>query len=97
VLACETGVLLVLTDRGAVRATYGARLLGLLARDRAASPQPGEWVVLRRWCDGPVTVEETLAVRSRRWPTWCTSGPAAPEGRCRSRRTPRAMLRAWET
>lgn len=63
VLACETGVLLVLTDRGAVRATYGARLLGLLARDRTASPEPGEWVALRRWCDGPVTVEEMLARR----------------------------------
>ena len=62
-LACETGVLLVLTDRGALRATYGAPLLGLLARDRTATPEPGEWVLLRRWCDGPVTVEEMFARR----------------------------------
>ena len=57
VLGHETGVLLVLTDRGEVRATYGARMLGALARDRACAPEPGEWVTLRRWPDGPVTVE----------------------------------------
>ena len=60
VLAREIGVLVVLTDHGPVRATYGARLLGLVARDRTHVPEPGEWVALRRWCDGPVTVEELL-------------------------------------
>ena len=59
-LAREVGVLVVLTDRGPVRATYGAALLRAVARDRAGLPEPGEWVELRRWCDGPVTVEAVL-------------------------------------
>ncbi len=59
VLAAETGLLLVLTDEGQVRATYGARVLGQIARDRSRVPTPGEWVTLRRWSDGPVTVEAT--------------------------------------
>ena len=60
-LAREVGVLVVLTDVGRVRASYGARVLGELARDRSRVPEPGEWVVLRRWCDGPVTVERILS------------------------------------
>ena len=60
-LAREVGVLVVLTDVGRVRASYGARVLGELARDRSRVPEPGEWVVLRRWCDGPVTVEHILS------------------------------------
>lgn len=61
VLAREIGVLVVLTDEGPVRASYGARMLGAIARDRSRVPEAGEWVSLRRWCDGPVTVESTLA------------------------------------
>jgi ribosome biogenesis GTPase len=60
VLARETGVLVVLTDHGPVRASYGARMLAAIARDRSRLPDPGEWVALRRWCDGPVTVEDVL-------------------------------------
>jgi len=60
VLAQEIGVLLVLTDDGPVRASYGARMLGAIARDRSRSPEAGEWVTVRRWCDGPVTVEDVL-------------------------------------
>ena len=60
-LGSEIGVLLVLTDRGPVRASYGARMLGALARDRSRVPEAGEWVALRRWCDGPVTVESILS------------------------------------
>ncbi len=59
VLAREIGVLVVLTDDGEVRASYGARMLGAIARDRSRVPTPGEWVSLRRWSDGPVTVEDT--------------------------------------
>jgi len=61
VLAREIGVLVVLTDVGPVRASYGARMLGQIARDRSRVPEPGEWVALRRWYDGPVTVERTLS------------------------------------
>jgi hypothetical protein len=60
VLAREIGVLVVLTDDGPVRASYGARMLGAIARDRSRVPEAGEWVAVRRWCDGPVTVENTL-------------------------------------
>ena len=60
VLAGETGVLVVLTDDGPVRASYGARMLGAIARDRSRLPEAGEWVTLRRWCDGPCTVEGVL-------------------------------------
>jgi hypothetical protein len=60
VLAREIGVLVVLTDDGPVRASYGARMLGAIARDRSRSPEAGEWVTVRRWCDGPVTVEDVL-------------------------------------
>ena len=60
VLGHTLGVLVVLTDCGQVRASYGARMLGALARDRSAAPEPGEWVVLRRWPDGPVTVEDIV-------------------------------------
>ena len=60
VLAREIGVLLVLTDDGALRASYGARMLCAIARDRSRLPEPGEWVTVRRWSDGPVTVEEVL-------------------------------------
>jgi hypothetical protein len=60
VLGSEIGVLVVLTDHGPVRASYGARMLGAIARDRSRVPEAGEWVALRRWCDGPVTVENIL-------------------------------------
>ena len=59
-VAREIGVLVVLTDDGPVRASYGARMLGAIARDRSRCPEAGEWVTLRRWCDGPVTVEDVL-------------------------------------
>lgn len=63
VVSCDTGVVVVLTDDGPVRATYGAGLLGRIARDRTCLPGPGEWVTLRRWADGPLTVEHCLARR----------------------------------
>jgi ribosome biogenesis GTPase len=63
VLTRDIGVLVVLTDVGPVRASYSARMLGQIARDRSGVPEPGEWVVLRRWYDGPVTVEATLTRR----------------------------------
>jgi ribosome biogenesis GTPase len=66
VLAREIGTLVVLTDVGPVRASYGAHMLGKIARDRSRLPEPGEWVVLRRWYDGPVTVEAALTRRPSR-------------------------------
>jgi hypothetical protein len=51
---------LVLTLAGAARATYCAQLLLAAARAHSAGrvwPRPGDRVALRRWPDGPITVE----------------------------------------
>jgi hypothetical protein len=51
---------LVLMACGAARATYCAALLLAAARARAGGrvwPRPGDRVALRRWPDGPITVE----------------------------------------
>lgn len=61
VVGGEPGVALVLTDHGEVRASYGGRMLGRIARDRAEAPAPGDWVALRYWPDDRVTIEA-------RWP-----------------------------
>jgi hypothetical protein len=64
VLACEDGVLRVLTDAGPLRVSYGARMLARIARSRDNAPVPGEWVSLVRWADGAVTVQECLGRRT---------------------------------
>lgn len=60
VCGVETGVLHVLTDRGEVRASFDGRMLAAIARDRSCLPGPGDWVRLRRWHDGRVTVDGPL-------------------------------------
>ena len=60
VCGVETGVLRVLTDRGEVRASFDGRMLSAIARDRTCLPGPGDWVRLRRWQDGRVTVDGPL-------------------------------------
>ena len=50
---------LVLTDSGEVRASYGGCMLGRIARDRGCVPGPGDWVVLRRWTDDRITIEDS--------------------------------------
>lgn len=78
VLARATGVLVVLTDHGPVRASYGAAMLGAIARNRATLPAPGEWVTLRWWPDGPVTVEGLLSTRDRGAPRLAAVLPLRP-------------------
>jgi len=34
-------------------------MLARIACDRRCLPQPGHWVVLRRWCDDRITIEDT--------------------------------------
>ncbi len=82
VLTRDLGVLVVLTDVGPVRASYGPRMLGQIARDRSRVPEPGEWVVLRWWYDGPVTVESMLTPRVSR------IAPVLPLRRPRTRSRP---------
>ena len=60
VLAVEPGALVVLADEGPLRTTYGGPALARLARGRERLPEAGEWVLVRRWTDGPVTFEARL-------------------------------------
>ncbi|MGI9156615.1 MAG: hypothetical protein ACR2FG_08260 [Marmoricola sp.] len=56
----ETGVAVVLTSTGERRAGYGGWMLARVARDRSQAPAPGDWVTLRIWPDGRITLEECL-------------------------------------
>jgi len=58
VVGGEPGVARVLTDQGEVRASYGGAMLARIACDRACVPEPGHWVVLRRWTDNRITIED---------------------------------------
>jgi ribosome biogenesis GTPase len=59
VVGGEPGVARVLTDQGEVRASYGGGMLARIACDRGCAPEPGHWVVLRRWTDDRITIEDT--------------------------------------
>lgn len=60
IVKCDQSGALVLMANGAARATYCAALLLAAARAKAGGriwPRPGDRVALRRWPDGPITVE----------------------------------------
>jgi hypothetical protein len=64
IMTCDPVGALVLTELGATAATYCASLLLAATRARSAGrlwPRPGDRVALRRWPDGPVTVEGVVA------------------------------------
>ena len=64
IMTCDPAGALVLTEIGATAATYCASLLLAATRARSAGrlwPKPGDRVALRRWPDGPVTVEGVVA------------------------------------
>ncbi|WP_034265194.1 hypothetical protein [Actinospica robiniae] len=64
IMTCDLVGALVLTELGSASATYGASLLLAAARARSAGrlwPKPGDRVAVRRWPDGPVTVEGVVA------------------------------------
>ena len=64
IMTCDPAGALVLTELGATAATYCASLLLAATRARSAGrlwPKPGDRVALRRWPDGPVTVEGVVA------------------------------------
>lgn len=63
VLHVRTGVFDVLTDGGQLRASLDGAMLGLIAHDRTLMPAPGDWVELREWPDGRVTVARLLRSR----------------------------------
>ncbi len=64
VVRVDRGVVIVLTEAGAERATLGGALLSELAEDPAGTPCAGDWVVVRSWPDGPHTLERVLPRRS---------------------------------
>jgi hypothetical protein len=60
IVRCDQSGAIVLMPWGAARATYCAALLLAAARAKAGGriwPRPGDRVALRRWPDGPLTVE----------------------------------------
>ncbi|MDG4814360.1 ribosome small subunit-dependent GTPase A [Micromonospora sp. WMMD956] len=60
----DRGVCTVLDADGPLRATLGAAVLADAARDLTRLPCAGDWVLLRTWPDGPVTVESVLPRRT---------------------------------
>jgi ribosome small subunit-dependent GTPase A len=60
----ERGVCEVLTEAGPQRASLAGDLLAGAAADPAALPCTGDWVALRDWPDGPVTVAAVLDRRT---------------------------------
>lgn len=61
VVTCCDGVAVVRTAEGEVRATYSGRMLGRLSRDRGCAARTGDQVVLRRWPDNKVTIEDVCS------------------------------------
>jgi ribosome biogenesis GTPase len=64
VLRTDRGLSSVLTEDGLVRAGLGGRLLARVAHHPDDAPCTGDWVVLRRWPDHRVTLEEVLPRRT---------------------------------
>jgi ribosome biogenesis GTPase / thiamine phosphate phosphatase len=60
----DTGIVTVLAPQGILRASWGARVLAAAAEDATAAPSTGDWVTLRRWPDGRITVEVVLPRRT---------------------------------
>src|SRR5205807_5519710 len=58
------GVCDVLTAEGTVRAALSGDVLAAAAADPAAAPCTGDWVALRPWPDGRVTVAAVLPRRT---------------------------------
>ena len=73
VLRADRGICTVLTATGVTRATLGGSVLIEAARDPAALPSAGDWVVLRHWPDRTWWT----SVGTQRWRTRRT-----PAGRC---------------
>jgi ribosome biogenesis GTPase len=60
VLRVHRGLADVLTEAGPLRASFAGDLLGVVARDPAAAPCTGDWVVVREWPDHRHTLERVL-------------------------------------
>jgi ribosome biogenesis GTPase len=60
----DRGVCSVLTDAGTTRASLAGAALAAAAADPVALPCAGDWVVVRDWPDGRVTIEAVLPRRA---------------------------------
>ena len=60
----DRGVVTVLSEAGAVRASLGGEVLDAMARDATAAPCTGDWVTLRHWPDDRTTAEAVLTRRT---------------------------------
>ncbi|NDL56247.1 ribosome small subunit-dependent GTPase A [Phytoactinopolyspora mesophila] len=56
----ERGGAEVITDEGQIQATYGGDILAAAAADRSWHPAVGDWVALRYWPDGRITIDAIL-------------------------------------
>jgi ribosome biogenesis GTPase / thiamine phosphate phosphatase len=64
VVSVEEGIASLLTERGAVDASFGGSLLGKIAADPAQAPCAGDWGVVRDWPDKRVTLERLVPRRT---------------------------------
>ncbi|MGH3446705.1 MAG: GTPase RsgA, partial [Nocardioidaceae bacterium] len=64
VVRVDRGICAVVTADGLVRASLGSGVLEAMADDTLSTPCTGDWCVLRKWCDGPMTVERVLPRRT---------------------------------
>jgi ribosome biogenesis GTPase len=64
VVRVDRGQCKALTSTGPVHASLGGDVLDACGHDPVAAPCTGDWVVLRSWPDGPVTVETVLPRRT---------------------------------
>lgn len=64
VIRVDRGLCSVLSVDGLVRASLGGSVLDAIAGDALAAPSTGDWVMVRHWPDGPLTVEAVLDRRT---------------------------------
>jgi ribosome biogenesis GTPase len=60
----DRGVCTVLTEAGTTRASLAGAVLAAAAAEPAALPCAGDWVVVRAWPDGRITLEAVLPRRA---------------------------------
>jgi ribosome biogenesis GTPase len=76
----DGGVASVLTEHGLRRIGLAGGLLGEVAMHPASRPCPGDWVVVREWCDHRLTLEAVLPRRTT--VTWPVPASTAGEVLC---------------
>jgi ribosome biogenesis GTPase len=60
----DRGLCTVWTADGPMRASFGSTVLEAIAADPLQAPCTGDWGVVRRWPDGPITLEAVLPRRT---------------------------------